>query len=197
MKTKAILIIVWMLLSIPCLAQQMEPGDIPTPNASDLGRYGEIPVSYYTGRPNVSIPIHTMNIRGLDFPISLQYDASGVLLNSLPGWTGHNWTLLAGGAITRIRQGHYDEYVPENQPTARPFSNYFHCYGKLVEHKDSTDSLKHNVLYDRYDYQPDIFTFSFLGKSGRFFLGNDGDILYIILLIAAIRAIPVASSGNQ
>ena len=174
MKTKAILIIVWMLLSIPCLAQQMEPGDIPTPNASDLGRYGEIPVSYYTGRPNVSIPIHTMNIRGLDFPISLQYDASGVLLNSLPGWTGHNWTLLAGGAITRIRQGHYDEYVPENQPTARPFSNYFHCYGKLVEHKDSTDSLKHNVLYDRYDYQPDIFTFSFLGKSGRFFLGNDG-----------------------
>ena len=78
-------------------AQQMLPSDVPTPNASSLGRYGDVPVSYYTGRPNVSIQIYTLKVRDFSLPISLAYDAGGVLVNSLPSWVGQNWILNAGG----------------------------------------------------------------------------------------------------
>src|SRR5258706_7234244 len=32
----------------------------PTPNAAALGKYGDIPVSYHTGVPDISIPIYTV-----------------------------------------------------------------------------------------------------------------------------------------
>lgn len=167
-------LITLLLLSSICHAQQMAPEDIPTPNATSLGRYGDIPVSYYTGQPNISIPLYTMNVRGFEFPITLQHDAGGLMVNSLPSWTGHNWTLNAGGVITRERNYACDEYKPVTQSTLMPFSNYFSSYSKLKEHQNNDDSLEHNTLFYRYDYQPDIFTFSFLGKTGKFFLGNDG-----------------------
>lgn len=152
----------------------MAPGDVPTPNASDLGRYGDIPVSYYTGRPDISIPIYTLKVRDMEFPLTLQYDASGVMVNSLPGWTGHNWTLTAGGVITRMRNNVCDEYIPVYQSTIAPFTNYFKSCHKLKEDMNNENVLKNNVSYNKYDYQPDIFTFNFMGKSGKFFLGNDG-----------------------
>ena len=173
MKTILTLIAFVLLLDI-CHAQQMAPKEIPTPNASSLGRYGDIPVSYYTGQPNISIPLYTMNVRGFEFPITLQYDAGGVMINSLPSWTGHNWTLNAGGVIIREIKFTSDEYIPVSNSTLEPFSNYFSSYDKLKEHQNNDDSLEHNILFNRYDYQPDIFTFSFLGKTGKFFLGNDG-----------------------
>lgn len=154
--------------------QQMPPGDIPTPNASDLGRYGDIPVSFYTGRPNVTIPLFNINVKGVELPINLRYDTSGLLMNSIPGWTGHNWTLEAGGVITRTAFGPYDEYVPYRQSTVLPFYNYFSSYAQLANDMNNQETLKNHIESNRYDYQPDIFTFNFMGKTGRFFLGNNG-----------------------
>ena len=110
----------------------------------------------------------------MEFPLTLQYDASGVMVNSLPGWTGHNWTLTAGGVITRMRNNVCDEYIPVYQSTIAPFTNYFKSCHKLKEDMNNENVLKNNVSYNKYDYQPDIFTFNFMGKSGKFFLGNDG-----------------------
>lgn len=68
-----------------CQAQQMVPNNLPTPNASDLGMYGNIPVSYYTGKPNISIPIASLKEPGgIELPVYLQHDASGVMVNNLP-----------------------------------------------------------------------------------------------------------------
>lgn len=163
------------LLSLIGKAQQMTPGDIPTPNATDLGMYGNIPVSYYTGRPNITIPILDMKASGgMVLPIYLQHDASGVMVNSLPGWTGHNWTLMAGGAITRTIEGFADEYEPINQSSVYPFTNYFHSCGQLRKDINNDAELTKNVEFIMYDYSPDIFYFNFMGISGRFFMGNDG-----------------------
>ena len=105
-------------------AQQMLPSDVPTPNASSLGRYGDVPVSYYTGRPNVSILIYTLKVRDFSLPISLAYDAGGVLVNSLPSWVGQNWILNAGGVITRTVQGCYDEWIYPKQMQLSAFGKY-------------------------------------------------------------------------
>ena len=71
------------------------PYNIPTPTMSNLGSYGTVPVSAYTGKADVSIPITTMNERGVEVNVKLSYDTSGLLINQLPGWTGHGWTLMA------------------------------------------------------------------------------------------------------
>lgn len=77
------------------------PYNIPSPSASALGGYGNIPVSGYTGKADINIPLYKTSQRGIDLDIHLSYDTSGLLINQLPGWTGHGWTLFAGGAITR------------------------------------------------------------------------------------------------
>ncbi len=161
-------------MSAVSYSQQYVPEDIPTPNASDLGRYGNIPVSYYTGKPNISIPLYSTKLRGKDFNITLDYDASGVMINSLPSWTGHNWTLNVGGVITRTIYNVPDELVPARKSSILPFDNYFSSYGKILEDMKDEEKLKHDVEYHRYDFMPDVFNFNFMGKTGQFFLGNDG-----------------------
>ena len=160
-------------------AQQMLPADVPTPNAASLGMYGDVPVSYYTGRPDVTIPLYTLNVRNVSLPIFLSYDAGGVLVNSLPTWVGQNWTLNAGGVITRTVQGRYDEWVCPQQMNLDYCKNYYQSIGEMTKMmastKDDYAELKKNATYGYYDLAPDIFTFNFCGKKGKFFLDNDGN----------------------
>lgn len=149
-----------------------------TPVAASLGRYGDCPVSYFTGRPNISIPIYTLKVRNVELPITLDYDAGGVLVNCLPGWAGQNWTLNAGGVITRTVKGMPDEYyypVDAGQ-SFKDFKNYFSSCGTLTRmwSDGNTDAIKEFVEFAKGDFAPDIYTFHFLGKSGRFFLDSQG-----------------------
>ncbi len=86
-----------------------------TPNAASLGKYGDIPVSHYTGVPNISIPIYTVTEGELSLPISLSYHGSGIKVNETASWVGLGWSLNAGGIISRTVVGGRDEgntYVP-------------------------------------------------------------------------------------
>lgn len=53
---------------------QLTPDHVASPNAASLGRFGDIPVSYYTGRADVSIPLYKTTQRGVELDISLYYD---------------------------------------------------------------------------------------------------------------------------
>ena len=50
----------------------------PPPTASELGKYVEVPVSLYTGIPNISVPIFQVEENGYKLDISLSYHASGI-----------------------------------------------------------------------------------------------------------------------
>lgn len=149
-----------------------------TPNAASLGRYGDCPVSLFTGRPSISIPLYNFKVRNMVLPINLDYDAGGVMVNCLPGWAGQNWTLSAGGVITRNIKGIADEYVFSSMADCLTGQNYFQCPNKLVSlwlnSNDGYQALKQDVKYMQHDLSPDVFTFHFMGKTGKFFLGTDG-----------------------
>lgn len=122
--SKSILCILLLMIATSTNAQLKFPGGIPgywtpnpnafvdvqTPTAASLGKYGDVGVSYFTGNPNISIPLYELDVRGVKMPISLDYDAAGVMPNSLPSWAGQNWTLDIGGVITRTVKGRYDEW---------------------------------------------------------------------------------------
>lgn len=54
------------------------PSIIPrSPEAENLGRYGEIAVGEYTDTPDISIPLHVIRSGNLEFPLNLTYNAQG------------------------------------------------------------------------------------------------------------------------
>ncbi len=140
---------------------------LPSPNATDLGRYGDVPVSGHTGRATVSVPLYQVAQRGVTLDVSLSYDTSGLLVSQLPGCVGHGWTLNAGGCITRTVNNIPDELVDS-------FVNgcYFKSCGQMPAVGNEDPSLLTGV---EKDFMPDIFHFNFMGKSGYFLLGNDGN----------------------
>lgn len=174
--------IFFLLYFLRVFCQDFQIQTVPTPTAMELGKFGNIPVSHYTGKANIAIPLCDWKIKGVRMPVQLSYDATGILMNTLPGRTGHNWSLQAGGVITRTINAQADEYVPPVISTnQKPFYCYFKAHSFLKTAMSQPDSIKAvrdsvelTATTSQSDYSPDIFHFSFMGKNGRFFLGDDG-----------------------
>ena len=83
------------------LRMNFTPTEGLTPNAKSFQRYGDIPVTLYTGTPNITIPLGNFTDGHLTLPFSLSYHSSGIRVEDHPGWTGLGWNLSVGGAITR------------------------------------------------------------------------------------------------
>ena len=122
----------------------------------------------------------------------------GFKVNQLPSWTGHGWSLIAGGSITRRVQGRPDEYE-KRRDDGWIFESYFKIHKKVEKYLKRGYFLGafYNIVGDTIiklgdpdgqsayvdelngflapDYSLDIFFFDFMGKSGRFWLGNDGE----------------------
>lgn len=93
-----------------------------SPNAQELGKYGRVPVNYFNGLPEISVPLTELKARGYTLPVYLTYHASGHKPDQHPGWTGLGWSLHAGGSITRIIRGEKDEMKRDE---------YGHDYGTV------------------------------------------------------------------
>ena len=87
---------------------------IQAPDVAAFQKVTQIPVSNYTGRANVSIPIYTIKSGNMTVPISLTYNTSGVKVADMPSNVGSNWALNAGGAVTRNVKGIDDMTYPED-----------------------------------------------------------------------------------
>lgn len=158
-------------------AQTPEPvtnsnvSDLPamkSPTASEFGKFGNIPVSKFTGTPSITIPLTEISNGSIKVPIYLQYNAVGCRPDAHPTWVGLNWSLNAGGVITRTTNGRIDEL---NQIGAPNYSSYLDKYW-MNALNDWNQASNVNALSEREDRAPDEFTFSFAGLSGSFFLNN-------------------------
>ena len=82
-----------------------------SPEAAAFEKYGNTPVSLYTGTANVNIPIYTHQGREMSLPISLNYDTSGIKVDQMATQVGLGWNLNVGGRISRTVNGLPDDYV--------------------------------------------------------------------------------------
>lgn len=140
----------------------------PSPDAAALGKYGEIPVNLYSGIPNISIPIFTLEGRDLALPIFLSYHAAGFRVEEIAPWTGLGFTLNAGGAITRTVRGIKDESSSGYRNlTAPEYTAVTGCTGLITKH--AAEGLR--------DSEPDIFNFNVNGISGKFFFDSNGNVI--------------------
>lgn len=175
---KIIIILIFNIKALLILSQvQCQPKNLLSPNAASLGEYGVVPVSPYTGKQNISIPLYDISIGNHNIPITLSYYAGGVRVEQLPGWTGMGWTLNAGGCISRIVNDNSDEfYALLSDTNSREIMGYFYHseyfnHKQLVSGNENSIWLENakNAIRDYWDIAPDKFQFNFLGYSGVFY----------------------------
>lgn len=144
---------------------------IASPTAGSLGKYADIPVSFHTGIPQISIPIYTIKEGPLNLPISISYHAGGLKVGEPASWVGAGWSLNAGGVITRTVMGIPDEKgtgTSQNQ-TWGYFSDY--GYNNYLYSSGSQDWQR--IANGDKDGEPDLFFFNFGGYSGKFYFRDD------------------------
>src|SRR5581483_8044799 len=147
---------------------------IASPTAASLGKYGDIPVSYHTGIPNISIPLYTVKSGSLTLPISLSYHASGLKVSEPASWVGAGWSLNAGGAITRTVMGAPDD---RGYSTSNVLFGHYTDFGfeSYIAHTNlQPDTLDdYNLAHGVKDGEPDLYFFNFGGYSGKFYYNDD------------------------
>src|SRR5450432_442167 len=155
---------------------------ISSPTAASLGKYGDIPISYNTGIPNINIPIYTVESGSLKLPISLSYHASGLKVQESASWVGAGWSLNAGGVITRSVIGAPDDKGVQafNTCTNGYYSNYGFSNYEFIYNPGGQ-----GAAYDGYwpddisfcqgfkDGEPDLYFFNFGSYTGKFYFNDD------------------------
>ncbi len=182
--------------------------NIVSPTAASLAKYGDIPVSYHTGIPQISIPVYTVNEGMLSLPISLSYHASGLKVMESASWVGAGWSLNAGGVITRTVIGGVDEIGTggTSNQTHGHFSHYGYNKYLFVQATGSNGNgipLTNDNMYPddlaftdgRKDGEPDLFFFNLGGYAGKFYFHDDRSI--IIVPQQDIKIEPIAPNDNS
>ena len=147
-----------------------------SPTAASLGKFGDVPVSLYTGTPNISVPLYEVKGRSLSVPISLAYHASGIRVEEIPGWVGMGWALNAGGVITRTMRG-----LPDDSDEGYPIT---HGAVEAADTDPPNPTVINQLIFDvadqhTVDPEPDQFFFNMAGRSGQFVFGDANNVTLI------------------
>ncbi|WP_412560622.1 RHS repeat domain-containing protein [Winogradskyella sp. MIT101101] len=143
----------------------------PSPEAASLGKFTEVPISHYTGLPNISVPIASYEVGGKSFPVSINYHARGVRVEEIASRVGIGWTLNAGGIITRQTR-----HISDDANLGYLDNNNF-LINKLADETFFSDDNVRNDYYDNYlqgnpqellDRIPDNFMIQAGSLSGKF-----------------------------
>ncbi|MDJ0646550.1 MAG: hypothetical protein QNJ57_11260, partial [Flavobacteriaceae bacterium] len=106
---KQVLSLFLIVFSATTLSQELPEIVPPSPEVASFGKFSEVPVSHYTGLPNISVPIASYQVGEKTFPVSINYHARGIKVEEIASRTGIGWSLNAGGAISRQTRGQPDD----------------------------------------------------------------------------------------
>jgi|GEM_PF-1457568 len=198
-------VILWFLGAERIYAQNSYVPNVlpPSPNAAALMKFSDIPVSLYTGTADVTVPIYTIQARGLTVPISVEYHTGGIKVSEEASSVGLGWALSAGGSISRTIMdkddfnsgyNYFGTYVPQlpgdltvlQYPQGgSPDGQYFNgpylyslsCTDKILTTAGTEDF--YNALSESasLDFEPDLFNYNFGGHMGKFMLTRTGGIV--------------------
>lgn len=166
-----------------------------TPQTAALFKTIAAPVSYYTGQPDISLPLYTISQDGVQVPITILFNTSGIMVNEEATSLGLGVQLNWGGSVSRSANGSPDEWGFFTNPY-----KIGDLKQELTKNYNNTSSVacfpycsnleNLSVLQERLqmyneanaysnpfiappasgdkDFRPDDFHYSFLGKSGLF-----------------------------
>lgn len=138
---------------------------VPSPSVSGIAQVTDVPVSLYTGTPDITIPLYTINTGKITWPITLRYNGTGIHVNENSGNVGLGWTISAEGAIIESVQG-----IKDNGTYASAGISWSNQ--ALLPNTTANFNLLHNLSIGAQDGVPDFYLYNFNGNSGKFFFAN-------------------------
>lgn len=169
----------------------------PSPTASALMKYEEVPISYYTGLPSIEIPIFNGKLsNGNAMPVKLSYHPAGAKIKEIASDCGLGWSLIAGGSISRTVKGYPDEILERDgsnigkvgiyQTSTAYHVNRFYEFNSQVESEtvNTMSDVVNEYLWDvnvkgKYDTEHDMYQYNFMGYTGRFIIKKSNGILQV------------------
>lgn len=158
------------------------------PNAQAIARAIDIPVNYYTGQPNISIPIYNVRVGSITVPITLSYQGGGIRPSQEATCVGLGWRLNAGGAITRTIKC-ADDFMEHKSSDSQFVYGFFdktewlneavidgNYYRSIISQGNFNDAFRQYYLCT--DSEPDVFFYSIPSCSGKFSFKKDKSIVF-------------------
>jgi hypothetical protein len=189
MKRVVIFIFICLSAALNAISQTAnQPLVLQSPEASSLIKEVITPLSLSSGTTTVEIPVYNLRHGDIVVPVSLSYDASGVKVDAQPTWVGQNWSLKAGGMISRIVKGVPDEtYVKEeiylrangqNHIVNQYATGLFYNANKLQNSNwNTTSQIETWAKNEICELEPDEFIFNFCGHTGKFYMNENGKLV--------------------
>jgi YD repeat-containing protein len=160
-------------------SMQFNRSAVPSGTSSFQNTGASVSPSLYTGGLTLSLPIYTLKGSDLQIPISIAYTAANGVRPSDPNTVvGMDWTLMAGGSISRTVRGLPDESAYGYIGT--------HLEGVAVVNDfnspNTTATLNFNSHYRSgqppLDGEPDLFNLSTPYFSVQFTLDQNGQPVF-------------------
>lgn len=176
---KKVIVLLSALFLVTKAYSQMQPGtsfqsliDVSTnsPDVASLGKFGNVPVSYATGVPSITIPIYEINVGDIKLPISLDYHAGGIRVDETASSVGLGWALSGVGLVSCKMIGAPDDDGSYGLLTAPDQQAVFLNPGAYYEYLYKT-------MEGRADYEADLFSYNINGQSGKFTFRRNGSIM--------------------
>lgn len=166
-----------------------------TPEATALGQYGNAPVSYHTGIPNIEIPIFNLSLKSFSFPISISYHAGGIRVDQVSSRVGIGWTLNAGGSISISTLSKSDftyplwEMPPAPWSFATPVGEFRGITTQPYFDMMNDPTLGYHFLRGYFEnsfntsarttnFEPDDINYNFAGYSGKIIRNKNAFLFY-------------------
>ncbi|OGS61230.1 MAG: hypothetical protein A2X07_06235 [Flavobacteria bacterium GWF1_32_7] len=170
-------------------AQELPQVVPPSPEASALFKFNEIPVSLNNGLHNTTIPLLDISAGGLNLPISLSYHSRGVQVNEIASRVGTGWALSYGGMISRqIRSKADDIDWGYNGSMSSYYSD-----PNVREYQSELTQGRDGQQY--YDYYPDKYMINTNFFSGEFYFDKNTST-FLTQKFSDIKIVP-QHDGNR
>jgi hypothetical protein len=175
-----------------CQNDYRTPVTPPAPTSAVFSRYGNDQPSLQTGTINIPISLFNVQAYGLNIPLNLTYQTSGINVFDNPYPAGYGWVFSGGFRISRTILGRLDDAfqfresnASEDYETIKP--------GIIDEQIANQHGLNQGDLFDT---QKDIFALQMPSGSFNFFIKKNGSSYEAISIGHQIKIVPQNPGGG-
>ncbi len=142
----------------------------PTPDVASLIKVGWGSANLSTGAVNANIPLYSLDMNGLSFPLNLSYSSQGVKVDDPTSRVGFGWAMNLTGVINRVVKDNPDDLATRYYPPENLSSPTLETYQFAINASSEAQG---------FDTEPDEYIFSFPGHSGKFVIDSSGKAVVI------------------
>ena len=140
-----------------------------SPNVAAFEKFGNLPVNYNTGIPQIEIPVYVIALNGFKWPINLSYHAGGFKSEDIAPRTGLGWVLNASGVISTTQTLNTGSYV--SLPYDLDLGYYSYGNSECLASNDIDIGYAEGIVNGTYTTEPPLNNINTVLFSGKF-LGN-------------------------